>query len=108
MLPVKVPFVLVSPPLKVAAPVKVLVPVTPNVPPTVPLPLIAKVPPCKVAVVVMLLLVEIVPKPVSIEPAVRIPVEVMLPWTAVGNVCVKPGTLDPLVARIELAAEAVA
>ena len=35
-------------------------------------------PPCRVAVVVMLLPVEIVPKPEAIEPLVRAPVPVML------------------------------
>ena len=78
--------VLVIPPLVVIAPEKVLAPVTSKVPPIVPLPVIAKVPPCNAAVVVMLLPVEIVPNPAAIEPAVRMPVAVMLPWTVVGKV----------------------
>ncbi len=44
------------------------------------------VPPCTVADVVMLLPVEIVPKPDAIEPDASAPVLVMLPCTAVGRV----------------------
>ncbi len=56
----------------------------------------------------MLLPVEIVPKPVVIEPLAKAPVPVMLPCTAVGSVCVKLGTPVPSVAKIALAAEFVA
>ena len=41
-------------------------------------PVRVAVAPCKAAVVVMLLPVEIVPKPLAMEPAVRAPVPVML------------------------------
>jgi len=65
-------------------------------------------PPCTVADVVMLLAVEMVPKPLAMLPLLRAPVDVMLPCTVVGSVWVRPGTLEPLVARILSAAEAVA
>jgi len=65
-------------------------------------------PPWTVAVVVMLLPVEIVPKPDAMLPATNAPVLVMLPCTAVGRVWVRPGTLLASVARMELAAAAVA
>mgnify|MGYP001606642318 CR=1 FL=1 len=64
--------------------------------------------PCTVAVVVMLLPVEITPKPEAIEPADRAPVVVMLPWTAVGRVWLRLGTLLPSVTRTLSAEELVA
>ena len=63
--------------------------------------------PCNVAVVVMLFPVEIVPKPLAIEPEVSAPVDVMLPCTALGNVWLRLGTFDPLVTNILFAAAAV-
>ena len=47
--------------------------------------------PWMVAVVVILLPVEIVPKPLVIEPAARAPVLVILPWTMAGKVVLKLG-----------------
>ena len=65
-------------------------------------------PPCTVADVVMLLAVTMVPKPLAMLPLASAPVDVMLPCTAVGNVWVRPGTLEPLVASMLSAAELVA
>ena len=47
------------------------------------------------------------PKPLAMLPLLRAPVLVILPWTAVGSVWVRPGTLEPLVARMLLAAAPV-
>lgn len=71
-------------------------------------PVAVTVAPVTVAVVLILFPVEIAPKPEAMEPLARAPVLVMLPWTAVGRVWVNPGTLLPLVAKILLAAAAVA
>ena len=51
---------------------------------------------------VMVLAVAIVPKPEAIEPEVRAPVLVMLPWTVVGKVEEMEGTPVPLVIRVPL------
>lgn len=55
----------------------------------------------------MLLAVEIVPNPVAIEPAVRMPVLVMLLCTADGRVWLKTGTLPLPVISTLFAAEPV-
>ena len=84
----------------------VLDPVVPRVKALAPLRV--AVAPCKAAVVVMLLPVEIVPKPDAIEPLVKAPVEVMLPCTADGRVWLRLGLLLASVTRTLLAAAPVA
>ena len=73
-----------------------------------PVPVALTILPCKVAVVVMLLPVLMVPKPEAIEPLESAPVPVMLAWTAEGSVWLRLGTLLPSVTNTLLAAAAVA